>query len=445
MAETPHDNETSSRQPKMNTYWTTRFFYGWVIVVVVFIAEFVASGMGILTIGLFFTPIKESMGWSLTQLTGAVTAQGIAAMLIAPFIGPAIDRFGARIVMLFGAVSASLGMIFLARIEEFWQLWVLFAVVGALGLHELGNLTGPVVISKWFVRRRGRAMALATTGTVIGAMTMTPIIGLLISNVGWREAWQYMGISVLVITLLPVAIFMRSRPEDVGLLPDGDGQQRFTQTTSSQNPQSKSYATEHSWTLKQALCTRSLWLIVISMNLASLAASVQIVHTAPFLTQQEGLSTSVASFIIMARLTVAAVSRIPWGLLVERIPVRFCLALTFSIRAFGLLSMVIFPFPIYLPVFVIFSGMGTSLGLLQPMVFANYFGREFQGTIQGFMRPFLAGPGLAVPLIAAILFDATGTFDIAFLVMTIPGLLAVPLILLAKPPTPNSPTPRPIN
>ena len=141
--------------------------------------------------------------------------------------------------MLFGALSASLGMIFLARIEEFWQLWVLFAVVGALGLHELGNLTGPVVVSKWFVRRRGRAMALATTGTVIGAMTMTPIIGLLISNVGWREAWQYMGISVLVITLLPVAIFMRSRPEDVGLLPDGDIQQQFNQTTSPENPQSR--------------------------------------------------------------------------------------------------------------------------------------------------------------------------------------------------------------
>ena len=113
---------------------------------------------------------------------------------------------------------------------------------------------------------------------------------------------------------------------------------------------------------------------------------------------------------------------------------RVCLALTFAARSLGLLSMVVLPYPANIPAFVVLSGMGTSLGLLQPMVFADYLGRTFQGTIQGFMRPFLAGPGLAVPLVAAILFDATGTFDVAFLLAAVPGLLAVALVLLATPP-----------
>ena len=135
--------------------WQPTFFYGWVIVAVVFLAEFMASGMGTLTIGLFFAPLSEDMGWSLTQLTSAVTAQSIASLMIAPLVGPAIDRFGARAVMLFGAVSAGIGLILLGHIEALWQFLVLYALVGALGLHELGNLTGPVVVSKWVFSSQG--------------------------------------------------------------------------------------------------------------------------------------------------------------------------------------------------------------------------------------------------------------------------------------------------
>ena len=113
---------------------------------------------------------------------------------------------------------------------------------------------------------------------------------------------------------------------------------------------------------------------------------------------------------------------------------RVCLALSFSGRSLGLLSLALLPFPVNLPAFVVLSGIAGALGLLQPMIFADYFGRTFQGTIQGVMRPFLAGPGLAVPLVAAILFDATGTFDVAFLLAAVPGLFAVALVLLATPP-----------
>ncbi len=414
--------------------WQPTFFYGWVIVAVVFLAEFMASGMGTLTIGLFFAPLSEDMGWSLTQLTSAVTAQSIASLMIAPLVGPAIDRFGARAVMLFGAVSAGIGLILLGHIEALWQFLVLYALVGALGLHELGNLTGPVVVSKWFVRRRGRAMALATLGTLVGGMVMSPIIGVLIETIGWRGTWQIMGITVLVVAVIPIAILMRRQPEDIGLLPDGGtvdaGQGQVVNKESEQT----GFVVEEIWTLKEAFRTRTLWFIIVAMNLATLAASVQIIHTAPFLTQQEGMSTGSASLVITARLVVAALSRLPWGFLVERIPVRICLALAFAGRSLGLLVLVVLPFPINLPFFIILSAVAGALGLLQPMILADYFGRSFQGTIQGVIRPFLAGPGLLVPLLVAFLYDTTGSFDTAFLLVSVPGLVAIGLVLMATPP-----------
>ena len=232
---------------------------------------------------------------------------------------------------------------------------------------------------------------------------------------------------------------MRRQPEDLGLYPDGDlhedtvSQHQGTNTSKRlEDPTGES-----TWTLKQALHTRSLWLIVISMNLASFAASAQVIHTAPFLTQQEGMSTSAASLVIMTRLAIAAIARIPWGFLAERIPLRICLALSFAGRSLGLMSLVLLPFPYNLPIFIVLSGTAAAWGLLQPMIFSDYFGRTFQGTIQGVLRPFLAGPGLAIPLITAFLFDTTGTFDIAFIIAAAPGILAIFLVLYATPPSRN--------
>ena len=134
------------------------FFYGWVIVAVVFVTEFFAAGVGTVTVPLFFKPISEEMGWSLTQLTGSITAQAVAGMFIVPVVGILLDRLGARPVMIFGAVTAGIGLLFLTQVQEPWHFWVLYAIVGALGLHGMGQFTGPVIVAKWFIRRRGRAI-----------------------------------------------------------------------------------------------------------------------------------------------------------------------------------------------------------------------------------------------------------------------------------------------
>ncbi len=203
--------------------WPLPFYYGWVIVAVVFIAEFVAGGVGTFAVPLFFKPMSDDLGWSLTLMTGAITAQAVVYAGISPFLGVVLDRCGARPVMLFGTIFAGVGLILLGRIQEVWHFWALHAGVGALGLHEMGGFTGPVLVTKWFVRFRGRAMAFATMGTTLGAMVMTPVLGFLITTRGWRETWVLMGIMVILVMVPLTLLFVRRQPEDMGLQPDGGG------------------------------------------------------------------------------------------------------------------------------------------------------------------------------------------------------------------------------
>ncbi len=433
-------SEVGARAPVMILgRWRVTFFYGWVIVGVVFLAEFTSSGMGGATLPLFFKPMRESLGWSLSQVVGAVTAATIAGMVVSPFLGPLIDRLGAKPIMLFGSIAAGVGLVLLMYIQEPWQFWVLYAVVSALGLSELGQLTGPVVITKWFVRLRGRAMALGTLGQPVGGVVMAPIIGLLIVIVGWRSAWALMGVILLALMVAPILLFMRSRPEDIGLQPDGG--RPTIGATGSEAATAPATADEASWTLRGAMSTRSFWLLIIGFNLVGLSAGAVQVNLVPFFTEQEGMPSASAAWIITAFLGAATFSRLIWGFLVERIPIRICLATVFVARFAGTLSLLVVPYPFNVGSFVLITGLlGGSFGLLQPIVFANYYGRAVFGSISGFLRPLLAVPQLVSPLAVAFLFDRTGSFDLGFLITSFLGLLAAGVVLFAVPPVHRTPS-----
>lgn len=418
---------------KILGFWTPGFYYGWIILAVVFLAEFGSTGMGGITLALFFPVMGEEMGWSLTKLTGAVTAQGIAALVISPVIGPLLDRYGARPVMLAGALTAGVGMLLMMTIQTVWHYWILYAIIGALGMGELGRLSGPIVVAKWFVKLRGRAMALATSGQTLGGVVMAPIIGTLITAVGWRNTWGVMGIAIIVLMVPPVLLLMRRQPEDLGLRPDGE--------PAIQNKRDQVENTdplEVVWTLSQAIRTRSLWVIVISMNLASLSAGALVYHQVPYFTGQ-GMSLQGATLVFTMSMLGGATSRIHWGFLLDRWPVRRCLVTAFSIRTMGPLSLLLVPYPYNVVPFLIFwAFLAGAYGLLQPMAFANYYGRTFMGSIFGTLRPLMSLSQLVGPLFIAVLFDWTGTFDLALGIVSALGFLGAAIALLAQPPVPSA-------
>lgn len=410
-----------------------RFYYGWVIVSVFFVVEFVTYSTTGSIITLFFPPMMKELGWSLTQMTGAVTAAGVAGMFAAPIVGPLLDRYGARPVLAGGAVTAGVSLLLLARVQEVWQYWLLFGAVGALGMGELGRLSTPVVITKWFVRMRGRALAIATSGNMVGGMIMAPVMGSVIAWVGWRDTWALLAGAILLLNLPLVLILMRRVPEDMGLLPDGDSPEALI--NGSGGAVRRSYATEQSWTLKTASRTRSLWLMVVASNLIGFATAAVSYHQIIFFVN-EGMSIQGASYVLSASLLGSAMARFLWGFLVERFPVRSCLSVMAAFRALGTLSLVVVPYPYNVGTFVIGWGLfGGAFGLLQPIAWSDYYGRSFQGSIQGTLRPLLTASRLVAPLSVAVLFDVTGNYNIAFVFASAIAAAAIGLFWIAKPPT----------
>ena len=406
---------------------TGRLFYGWIVLAVASFSNTIAYGAGAVSLAVFIRPMTESLGWTRTQLLGGVTVTSAANMAVSPIVGRIIDRYGARPVMLAGALVAGVAYIFLGGVSQLWQFYLLYMLATSLGLAEVGSLVTTTLISKWFVRMRGRALGILTAGNSLGAAIVVPIVALLIVAIGWRGSWMVLGLALLIIVLPPVFIFMRSTPESMGLQPDGD---RLDATPSG----SRANAEAHPWTVSAALRTRTLWLIVLSHNLASLAFSGMLYHLIPAFTDA-GLSLQAAALAYSVYSMGAVASKLIWGFLGERIPVRVGLAINYAARAGALTYLIVGSGPERVWVFAVVAGLfSTGFPPLSAQIWADYFGRGFVGSIRGITAPFTLLTSMFGPLFAAFLYDELGSYDAAFWVFVTTLLAGATLIVWARPP-----------
>ena len=420
---------TAASGPAILGRWRVPFFYGWVIVAVCYCADFFASGLGQSTISLFFKPMKDSLSWSMSQLVGATTAATIGGICVAPFLGRIIDRFGVRPVMLWGTVVGGSGMVLMMFIQQVWQFWLLYACVAALGLAEFSGLASQSAVSKWFAQRRGRALSFSTLGQTMGNIAMAPVVALVITVLGWRQAWGVMGLALLLVMVPLVVILIRNRPEDVGLKPDGDW--KPTGKEALRPPR----VSDVSWTLREAIRTRGLWALIGVFVLGGATMGIQ-TSLAPYLTLEHHMSNQNVGWVISAFWVPATGARLIWGYLVDKLPARFCLFTVCVGRAFGPISLALAPYPYNIGAWMFFSGLvGNAFGIFQPVMFGNFFGRKSFATIQGGVRPLLAFPGLFLPLLVARLYDVSGTFVLGFLLCGCLGFLGAVASLFAVTPT----------
>jgi len=418
--------------PKANKHLTPRFFYGWYIVGVGFIGDFMAVGMGPIALGVFLRPMRMALGWSFTKISTAFAIQGVLSMLLGPIVGLLLDRFGARPVMAFGAIVAGTGLILMGFVQHLWQFYVLFAVIGALGLQEAGHMATSVAVSKWFVRKLGRALAISSLGVPTGAVVVAPLTGILIFLLGWRGAWAALGLILLVVLLPPVLLLVRRSPEDMGLFPDGEdpaspSAESRRGTGPIINP------AESDWTLTAALATGTLWILILASNLGGLTRSTLNIHLINYI-QDLGQPASVASFIFSMTYVGSILSRAVYGFALERVPVRYCLAGNLLGQSLGLLFLMVLPFPFGVLPFILGNGLfGGGFGFISSYAWANYYGRRFLGSIRGVHRMFMIS-NLAGPVFAAIVRDLTGSYQSAFFVVIFMGMASAFLMLQAKRP-----------
>jgi MFS family permease len=197
-----------------------RVFYGcWAVLTAAVGLLFSYSPIFVFSFGVFVSSFVREFHASRTQVSLAFTLASVMVSVGSPVAGRLVDRFGGRAVIIPSIGILGLLLISLKFIST--SLWQIYAAFLLLGL--IGSVTNPVayckVVSNWFDRRRGLALALTMLGLGVGSILMPPIAQRLIALYGWRSAYGILGVVVLVLAIPPVGLFLKNTPKELGLSP----------------------------------------------------------------------------------------------------------------------------------------------------------------------------------------------------------------------------------
>lgn len=430
MTATAHDTRPPGQPPLR-----TPFFYGWVLVVVSFITGAIGNGVAFWAVGALAVPITADMGWSRSAYFGAMTVRNILSGVVAPVVGPMQDtREGPMRLMLAASLMLGVGIMGLAFMQELWQFYLLFGVLGALSIIGTNDMLSNAIIPKWFVRRRGVALGNATAGTALGSLLAPVSLTFILASMSWRDAWLILGAFTLVV-LGALSLLVRTRPEDVGLLPDGDLEPHHAGLGGAGRPVPRA---EVSFTRGQAIRNPAFWLIVVSWSLGSIGLGGFQIHWLPyfhdigFKPEEAALATTVYGLSSLS-------GRFLWGPFAGRVPVRSLLGLQSLLTALSVVCFIVLVHDLPTLLFAIVLH-GLSVGgffILRPLNVANYFGRGNLGAVSGAMRPVVTVANAAGPLLVGGIYDLTGAYSWSFWFVTACWVVAGVTAVLAKPPRHN--------
>lgn len=408
-------------------------FYGWYIVGVVFLGFFVNSGVSIWVFGTLLKPMSEDLGWSRSATVGAATLAAVSGAVVSPWIGRLVDRHGPRLVM---AICATLGgglLIAVGWVQAVWQLYLFYGLSNGAVRPGMSMLSGPTAVANWFIRKRGRAMGLVALGTSVGGVVFVPLTQWVVQGWGWRTAWVGMGVATWLLLVLPAFLLLRRRPEDLGLLPDGEPAP--TAARSGTLPQTA----PADWEARAALRTPAFWLLLVAWGLGSLGtSSLFLLQTSSY--ADRGLDAASAAAATSLFAFVGMLVKLPWGLLAERLHVRYCSVAYFALSGLGAVAQVyVTDVPSAMVAAAVYGlGAGGTIQLSN-QVWADYFGRRNVGAIRGNANLLQVVTQAGGPFFAAGVFDRTGSYDGAFVAFAGTFAVAALLMVMALPPRLPSP------
>jgi MFS family permease len=390
----------------------------------------ITAGIGGYGLSFFIIPMSEELGVSRTEFS-AISAFRLALLPVMPLLGMMVDKkHGPRLMIVIGSIITGLALMWTSKISTIWQFYIIYGIVFGFAMNAMGGmLVGPAVISKWFIRLRGRAMAVGTMGISAGGVVIAPLAGWVIGQHGWRAGWVVLGLILLVIVTPMAGLLMRRSPEDVGMEPDGD-----PQPSDSLAAGAKSALSEYSFTLKQAIRTRELWMMVAIQSIMLMSLSPVLFHQVAYF-QDKGIDLKTATSLATTLAFFAVVAKIPWGYFSEKVNVRWVMSLCLILSG---LSLFIVVWADSLRMLYIYAALhGLTMGgvpTVMNVAWAVYFGRRHMGTIRGFVTPVGNIVGAFSPIYAGWAWSTETSYDMPFAVFAVAWILGGIVSLATKNP-----------
>jgi len=391
--------------------------------------QFLLGALLLQSFGLYIAVLSEEMGWSKTTLSGAAAMQSMEAAVIGPLLGWMMDRFGPQLIVRWGIVIFSLGLLLLSQVGSVSTFYV-SAVLMAIGASLAGYFPLSVAIVQWFEKYRARALSFMSLGLAMGGLVV-PALAWFMQHFGWRTTAAATGVLALVVGL-PLARMIRRRPEDHGEHVDGISPAEHLMAAAEGTPRPPAQA---EFSVREALRTRAFWLLAIGHGLALLVVTAVNVHAITHMKEGLGYPVSTAGWIIMLMTFGQMLGVLLGAGLGDRFDKRKVTALCMLAHALGLLCLTYATGMSGLIAFAAFHGLAWGLrGPFMLAIRADYFGRHAIGVIMGISAAIVAVGQVAGPLVAGVLADLTGNYRLGFTVLAVLSAMGSVSFMLATRP-----------
>ena len=404
------------------------FYYGWIIVFMSALAIFFSGPGQTYSISIFIDAYLSYFGWSSTLISTMYLFATLLAGFLLFIVGRLVDKFGQRRMTVIVATLLAVACLFNSFILGPTMLFIGFFMLRLFGQGSMTLIPG-TIIPQWFVNKRGRALSFMAFGSFVSAAALPPFNAWLIDQVGWQMSWLVWA-SLMMFVFVPLAfIFIRNRPEDVGLHPDNLSDDEVTEKGSK-----KVSIYEEAWTVKEAMRTKEFWLLLFCVAVPSMVNTGIVFHFVPILAES-GIGRTQAAFILSIMAIVAFPITFLAGFIVERVKANYVIGLAF-LGQIGIMVLLVQTDSYSAAIlFGVARGLvggfeAISLGI----IFPNYFGRANIGSIKGVSATIMVIGSAFGPLPFALAYDRFGSYqEIIYMMMVFPLIGAIFAFISRKP------------
>lgn len=381
-----------------------RFYYGWVVVAITIAVSLVTWGVRAAP-SVLIKPLEAEFGWTRSEISSAIAIGLLMTAISAPFGGTLLDRFGPRVVLIGITALAGVSVLAASRMDALWQMSVLWGVFVGISTGVSG-VVGASVATRWFVQRRGFVQGILGAGGSVGQLVFLPLLAWIAVSAGWREMTVILGIVVLT-SLVPIVLFMRNNPHDVGLLPYG-----ATEAPTAAAPQSVVSV------LKRAVRVPEFWLLAGSFFVCGATSNGIVLQHFQAHAVDHGIPTVQASSALAIMGAMNFVGVLISGYFTDRVDPRKLLAIFYTFRGVSL-----FLLPSMtdlgltgLTVFAVIFGL-DYISTVPPTIAlcADIFGRRNVGTIYGWVFGAHQLGAAILAYLGGVMYDSLGNYTLAFI------------------------------
>lgn len=394
-----------------------------------FFFAFIYAGCGFYAFSLFVIPLEQDLGWDRASIMLGLTLSFLTTGIAGPFVGRFVDRYAPKTVMAAGALVGAIGFIFTGLATELWHFYGSF-VINGLSMAGIGPIPTTYLISNWFKKRRGTAIGITSAGIGAGGLVLSPLIGgFVIPNLGWRLG--YIALALFVALLIPLALLIiKTRPSDIGLLPDGNQPVEKSETRISP-------AISDGMTFRTAISTSAFWLLIVSFFTFSIAEVGVLQNEVPYL-QGVGFSAAAAASIHGLIGLFSTIGKFLFGWLCDKIKASFACAIGTALQIIGTLLLMKIDSnssPVLIAFYVLLVGLGVGNWLpTMSMLVSTNFGLLAYGAIFGSVAFSQSLGGAAAPFFSGYIYDILGSYQPILIVLAISyGISLISVLFVVKP------------